>query len=179
MGTPAITAFGSLRNALVNIPPKLEAALNASNTLAQNVVVQISWKDSGKEKNVYTGWTGVSCQKATSPTDSRKNDGVPMFEIDPAFAANVGLREGTRVQLTVHQDPAIAHTIHVEPLTANDWEIIVHQSLVLIDRRNSIQIPWKSISSFKSELSRHCILSQYTCRRLQPLLLTLQESNLL
>jgi peroxin-1 len=125
MGTPAIVSFGPLRNALINVPPKLEAALNASNTLAQNVVIQISWKEGGKDKNAYTGWTGMSCRKTTSPIGTRKNEVVSMFDIDPAFAANVGLREGTRVQLTVHQDVAVAHTIHVEPLTANDWEIMV------------------------------------------------------
>jgi len=127
MGTPAIAAFASLRNALVNVPPKLEAALHASNTLTQNVVIQISWKDAGKDKHVYTGWTGMSCRKTTSPVGTRKNENVPMFDIDPVFAANVGLREGTRVQLTVHQDALVAHTIHVEPLTANDWEIMVRK----------------------------------------------------
>jgi peroxin-1 len=125
MGTPAIAAFSSLRNALINVPPKIEALLNASNTLVQNVVIQITWKDGGKEKNAFTGWTGVTCRKQISPVGARKNDNVAMFDIDPAFAASVGLREGTRVQLTGHQDPAVAHAIHVEPLTANDWEIMV------------------------------------------------------
>ena len=125
MGTPAIVAFASLRNALINVPPKIEAALIASNTFAQNVVIQISWKDGGRDKNAYAGWTGVPCRKTSPPVGARKNDMVAMFDIDPAFAANVGLREGTRVQLTVHQDPVVAHTIHVEPLTANDWEIMV------------------------------------------------------
>lgn len=178
MGTPAIVAFGSLRNALINVPPKLEAALNASNTLAQNVIVQISWKDGGKEKNVYTGWTGFSCRKTSSPMDPRKTDVIPMFEIDPAFASNVGLREGTRVQLTVHQDPAVAHTIHVEPLTANDWEVMVHLSLILIHRRNSIPVSWKFTLFLKYELFQHCTLSQYTCRRPRLPSLTLPQSNL-
>ena len=133
MGTPAIAAFGPLRNALINVPPKLEAALNASNTLAQNVVIQISWKEAGKDKNAYTGWTGMSCRKTMSPVGTRKNEIVSMFDIDPVFAANVGLREGTKVQLTVHQDALVAHTIHVEPLTANDWEIMVHKVVFHVD----------------------------------------------
>ena len=125
MGTPAIAVFASLQNALINVPPKIEAALNTSNTLIQNVVIQISWKEGGRDKNAYTGGTGVSCRKTTSPVGARKNDLVPMFDIDPAFAAILGLREGTRVQLTVHHDVAVADTILVEPLTANDWEIMV------------------------------------------------------
>ena len=126
MGTSAIASFASLRNALIDIPPKLEAALNASNTFAQNVIVQISWKEAGKDKNAYAGWTGVSCRKTFSPLGPRKNDPTTaMFNIDPVFAANIGLREGTRAQLTVHHDPPVAHTVHVEPLTASDWEIMV------------------------------------------------------
>jgi peroxin-1 len=128
MGTPAIAAFASLRNALINVPPRIEAALNASNALTQNIIIQISWKEGGKDKNAYTGWTGVSCRKTISPVGARKNDLIPMFDIDPAFAANLGLREGTRVQLTVHHDAALARAVHVEPLTANDWEIMVLSS---------------------------------------------------
>jgi peroxin-1 len=146
MGTPAVVAFASLRNALINVPPKIEAALIASNTLAQNVVIQITWKDGGKDKNAFTGWTGVSCRRTFSPVGARKDDGVGMFDIDPAFAANVGLREGTRVLLTIHQDPAVAHTIHVEPLTANDWEIMVRYPSYRADCRNSTRTFLKSIS---------------------------------
>jgi len=126
MGTPAIAVFGSLKNALINVPPRLEAALNASNALAQNVIIQISWKEGGKDKNAYAGWTGVSCRKTISPVGVRKNENIGMFDIDPGFAGNIGLKEGTRVQLTVHQDVPVAHTIYVEPLTANDWEIMVY-----------------------------------------------------
>jgi peroxin-1 len=125
MGTPAVVSYSSLKNALINVPPRIEAALTASNTLAQDVVIQISWKEAGKEKNVYVGWTGVSCRKTASPVGSRKSENVAMFDIDPAFAGNVGLKEGTRVLLSVYQDAMVAHTIHVEPLTANDWEIMV------------------------------------------------------
>ena len=126
MGTPAIVSYSSLKNALINVPPRIEAALTASNTLAQDVVIQISWKEAAKDKNVYVGWTGVSCRKTAAPVGgSRKNENAAMFDIDPAFAGNVGLREGTRVMLSVYQDAMVAHTIHVEPLTANDWEIMV------------------------------------------------------
>ena len=125
MGTPAVVSYSSLKNALINVPPRIEAALTASNTLAQDVVIQISWKEAAKEKNVYVGWTGVSCRKIASPVGSRKSENVAMFDIDPAFAGNVGLKEGTRVLLSVYQDAMVAHTIHVEPLTANDWEIMV------------------------------------------------------
>jgi peroxin-1 len=145
MGTPAIASFSSLRNALINVPPKIEAVLNASNSLVQNVVIQITWKEGGKDKNAYVGWTGVSCRKTTSPVGARKNENVPMFDIDPAFAGSIGLREGTRVQLTVHQDVAVAHTVHLEPLTPNDWEIMVSLQGIRVDNRNCIPIFWRSI----------------------------------
>jgi len=146
MGTPAIASFSPLRNALVNLPPKLEAALNASNTFAQNVVVHISWKDNASDKSAYVGWTGVSCRKTLSPVGTRKNENVAMFDIDPLFAANIGLRERTRVQLAIHHDVAVAHTVHVEPLTASDWEIMVNLIPTQLKKfRNFIQISWKSI----------------------------------
>ena|SRR5436305_10793238 len=157
MGTPAIVSYASLRNALINVPPKIEAVLNASNTFAQNVIIQISWKDGGRDKNAYTGWSGISCRKTSSPVGPRKNEIISMFDIDPAFASNVGLREGMRVQLIVHQDPAVAHTVHVEPLTANDWEIMVCHFIHERRRpgeadfvyvrvyRNCIRIFWKLI----------------------------------
>jgi peroxin-1 len=125
MGTSAIACFAPLRNALINVPPKMEQALTAANTLAQNIVIQLSWKDNGRDKSAYVGWTGISCRKTASPVGARKNDNMAMFDIDPAFASNVGLREGTKVQLTVHPDVPVAYTVHVEPLTANDWEIMV------------------------------------------------------
>lgn len=49
---------------------------------------------------------------------------VPLIEIDPTLASTLGLQEGQKVMTTIHTDPPLAHTINIEPLTPDDWEII-------------------------------------------------------
>jgi peroxin-1 len=49
---------------------------------------------------------------------------VPLVEIDATLAAAVGIRDGQKVTATVHFDPPIAHTVNIEPLTPEDWEMI-------------------------------------------------------
>lgn len=49
---------------------------------------------------------------------------VPIVEIDPTLASTLGLVEGQKVMTTIHADPPLAHTVNIEPLTPDDWEII-------------------------------------------------------
>lgn len=49
---------------------------------------------------------------------------VPLVELDPTLANTLGLHEGQRVMTTIHTDPPLAHTVNIEPLTPDDWEII-------------------------------------------------------
>lgn len=49
---------------------------------------------------------------------------VPVVEIDPTLASTLGLGEGQKVLTTIHADPPLAHTVNIEPLTPDDWEII-------------------------------------------------------
>lgn len=49
---------------------------------------------------------------------------VPLVEIDPTLASTLGLLEGQKVMTTIHTDPPLAHTVNIEPLTPDDWEII-------------------------------------------------------
>lgn len=49
---------------------------------------------------------------------------VPLVEIDPTLASTLGLEEGQKVMTTIHADPPLAHTVNIEPLTPDDWEII-------------------------------------------------------
>lgn len=49
---------------------------------------------------------------------------VPLIELDPTLANTLGLHEGQRVMTTIHTDPPLAHTVNIEPLTPDDWEII-------------------------------------------------------
>lgn len=49
---------------------------------------------------------------------------VPLVEIDPTLASTLGLNEGQKVMVTIHADPPLAHTVNIEPLTPDDWEMI-------------------------------------------------------
>lgn len=49
---------------------------------------------------------------------------VPLIELDPTLANTLGLHEGQKVMTTIHTDPPLAHTVNIEPLTPDDWEII-------------------------------------------------------
>ncbi|KAK4913754.1 hypothetical protein LTR28_013734, partial [Elasticomyces elasticus] len=49
---------------------------------------------------------------------------VATVEMDATFGRLLGLAEGQKVGISLHVDPPQAHTIHIEPLTATDWEII-------------------------------------------------------
>src|SRR5689334_11023930 len=49
---------------------------------------------------------------------------VQLVELDATLAKTLGLSEGQKIMATIHLDPPMAHTINIEPLTPEDWEII-------------------------------------------------------
>jgi len=55
---------------------------------------------------------------------SSREQEISLVEIDTAFARTLGISDGLKVTASLHFDPPIAHTIHIEPLTPEDWEII-------------------------------------------------------
>ena len=69
----------------------------------------------------------------------REGDGQAV-EIDATFAATLKLSEGQKVMTTVHVDPPLAHTINIEPLTPEDWEIIeLHASFLELNLQSQIR----------------------------------------
>ncbi|KAI9890006.1 MAG: Peroxisome biosynthesis protein pex1 [Vezdaea aestivalis] len=124
------------RNCLVNLPGSLVEALIESNTPAQNVVVEISYiaTDSSTGSNpgkraIFVGWTGMpSRRRHLSTIDRNSNSGASgsesTVEIDGIFARTVGLTTGQKIWILLHPTPVLAHTVHIEPATTADWEII-------------------------------------------------------
>jgi peroxin-1 len=55
--------------------------------------------------------------------DARDQEGG-VVELDTTLAANLGLTDGQKVTITVHFDPPLVHTVNIEPLTPDDWEMI-------------------------------------------------------
>jgi peroxin-1 len=85
---------------------------------------------------VFVGWTGFASKRKLAPIVSRdgisgtrgntsgRDQEVPLVEIDATFARTLGLSDGQKVTASIHVDPPVAHTINIEPLTPEDWEII-------------------------------------------------------
>ncbi|KAI7516557.1 hypothetical protein KC343_g23273, partial [Hortaea werneckii] len=138
----------NLKSCLLNLPSSLVQLLLNSNTVAQNVVVELGFrgpapqdadpkqKAQGVQKSVFCGWTGMQSQTRLAPVVGRdgiaggrsgrggQEQEVPTVEIDGTFARMVGLSEGLKVSVHLHLDPPQSHTVNIEPLTATDWEII-------------------------------------------------------
>jgi len=55
---------------------------------------------------------------------SARDQEVPLVELDATLAATVELQDGQKVMATIHFDPPITHTVNIEPLTPEDWEMI-------------------------------------------------------
>lgn len=109
----ATVAFAPLRTDLANLPASMAGILFNSNTPAQNVVLELTYQRGLRsEVKVYMGWSGMSSARPDT------------IEMDPTFAQNVGLISGTKVTVNLLPKAPVAHTIHLEPLTTADWEIV-------------------------------------------------------
>ncbi|KAK3077124.1 hypothetical protein LTS18_011158, partial [Coniosporium uncinatum] len=128
-----VALLHSLKNCLVNLPAPLVAVLVNANTVAQNVVVQLTARQPRTPENktpssrsIFAGWTGMqSKQKLVGVvgkdgirggTTAREQE-ISTVEVDATFGRLVGLAEGEKVEVTLHLDPPQAHTVNVEPLT--------------------------------------------------------------
>ncbi|KAL4818837.1 P-loop containing nucleoside triphosphate hydrolase protein [Aspergillus spinulosporus] len=138
--TTAEIALVSLKNCLVNLPPSLVSLLVNANTPAQNVIVELQFRPTGRTSNgsttprsCYLGWTGMPSKRRIAPvvgrdginnSQSTREQDAATVELDTTFGRFLGLGDGQRVGIFIHLDPPVAHTINIEPLTPEDWEII-------------------------------------------------------
>ncbi|ANB12607.1 AAA family ATPase peroxin 1 [Sugiyamaella lignohabitans] len=61
----------------------------------------------------------------TSASDARPgSSSSDILEIDPTFASGLGLDQKQKVTIVIHADPPQAHTVHLDPVTNSDWEIV-------------------------------------------------------
>lgn len=112
----------TLKNCLLNLPSSLVTVLLNSNTIAQNVVVELNYrvpapagqdqkqKTASISKSVFMGWTGMQSQAKIAPivgrdglasarAGGRQEQEVPTVEVDATFGRLLGLSEGTKVRL--------------------------------------------------------------------------------
>ncbi|KAF8451533.1 hypothetical protein BGX38DRAFT_1049822, partial [Terfezia claveryi] len=147
--TPAIIVLHPTKNCLVNLPGSLVNVLVGSNTPAQNVIVELSWKATSQTtgltttRSAFMGWTGMQSKRRTAaPTSGRSGTTKEenAIEMDPAYARTVGLTEGVKINISIHIDPPTSHTVHIEPLTPSDWEIIdLHASYLELNLLSQIR----------------------------------------
>ena len=114
----------------------------------QNVIVELSYKSASGSKSVFVGWTGMPSKRRAAPPvgrdgltrgSSRDQDGQ-VVEMDATLASTLELTEGQRVTATVHVDPPVAHTINIEPLTPEDWEMIeLHATFLELNLQSQIR----------------------------------------
>ncbi|KAL2131668.1 hypothetical protein VTI74DRAFT_4764 [Chaetomium olivicolor] len=141
--TTAEISLVHLQNCFVNLPASLASLLANVNTPAQNVVVELAYRvhappgasssGAATTKSIYVGWTGMASKRKIAPLVGRDGYGsmrggrdqeVSLVEMDATLAATVGLKDGQKVTTTIHFDPPMAHTVNIEPLTPEDWEMI-------------------------------------------------------
>ncbi|KAF5239249.1 hypothetical protein FAUST_5014 [Fusarium austroamericanum] len=132
-------SLSHLKSCLVNLPTSLVSLLVNVNTPAQNVIVELSYRDASstgsgsQQRSIFVGWTGMPSKRRTAPPGTRdglngsrssRDQEVQLVELDATLAKTLGLSEGQKIMATIHLDPPMAHTINIEPLTPEDWEII-------------------------------------------------------
>ncbi|ODA82951.1 hypothetical protein RJ55_01460 [Drechmeria coniospora] len=148
-----------LKNCLVNLPSSLVSLLLNVNTPVQNVVIELSYRPppaSGQSgsaaapRSVFVGWTGLPSKRRPPPPVNRdglagsrgssRDQEVQIVEIDATLAGTLELFDGQKVTATVHVDPPIAHTINIEPLTPEDWEMIeLHATFLELNLQSQIR----------------------------------------
>lgn len=100
--TPCTVSLTPLRNSLLNLPASLVSVLSHQNTPAQNVVVELAPRaPAPAAHSTFAGWTGMqSKRKPTAGMAQAPRAGEDaVVEMDPAFARNAGLSEGSKARL--------------------------------------------------------------------------------
>ncbi|OQD81799.1 hypothetical protein PENANT_c025G02492 [Penicillium antarcticum] len=172
---PAATAevaLVPLKNCLVNLPSSLVALLVNANTTAQNVIIELQYKSNSakangapRQQSCFLGWTGMPSKRRLAPVVGRdginggysREQEVSTIELDTTFGRLLGITEGQKVGLFIHLDPPIAHTINIEPLTPEDWEIIeLHATFLELNLLSQIRaLPNPTYNAPQSEQHMH------------------------
>ncbi|KAJ3049838.1 Peroxisome biosynthesis protein pex1 [Rhizophlyctis rosea] len=101
-----------------------------SGTVGITKVLELSWSQKSPTKKsrrtAYVGWAGGSAQaeNAKDAAPVGRKDPVDRLEIDALYGRALGLSNGQTVDLTFFKEAVTGQSIHVEPLTADDWEIL-------------------------------------------------------
>ncbi|OBZ91846.1 Peroxisome biosynthesis protein PAS1 [Choanephora cucurbitarum] len=122
MPKPLIVQYTPTRSCLVNLPHKWVNALLDQKKVPQNVILEISLEN----KKVYCGWSGEASKplQPNSVFTHGANSKLDVLELDPQFGTALGFQEGQKVNVDFCRNVPECTTVHVEPLTEDDWEIL-------------------------------------------------------
>ena len=89
---------------------------------------------SKRKTSAPLGRDGINGSRGGRELDSQ------LVEIDATLASALDLSDGQKVMATIHVDPPVAHTVNIEPLTPEDWEIIeLHATFLEIHLQSQIR----------------------------------------
>lgn len=153
MGRQVNLRLRALKTSLVNLPPILVSQLSAQSITPQSLAIELSRINTSEgshskaevNNRLFVGWSGLPTtdQKDTNLSRSgrpngggvwqnsthRTRDGtIPNFiepiEIDSSVAGEMGWHDNDRLSIKFHHGMTVAKTVHVDPVSVDDWEIL-------------------------------------------------------
>ncbi|KAL1634205.1 Peroxisome biosynthesis protein pex1 [Neofusicoccum ribis] len=115
-----VALLHSLKNCLVNLPASLVSVLVNANAVAQNVVVELTYRQASPDstatpngaksvqRSVFLGWTGMQAQRRPAPVVGRdgiagsrgtpvgREQDLAVVELDATFGRLLGLADGQK-----------------------------------------------------------------------------------
>ncbi|KAI7871794.1 P-loop containing nucleoside triphosphate hydrolase protein [Spinellus fusiger] len=120
-----IVQFTPLQTCLVHLPSAWSHALLEQGKLPQNVMVELNWSYQNSPHKAYCGWSGEPSAALSANAVFKYGSHPPeVLSIDPQFGQAIGLVEGQMVNVDFCRNVPECASIHVEPHTEDDWEIL-------------------------------------------------------
>ncbi|KAI9012001.1 P-loop containing nucleoside triphosphate hydrolase protein [Phycomyces nitens] len=141
-----LVTFTPIRSCLVHLPSPWANALLDQGKLPQNVMVELSWLNQSTIQKAYCGWSGEA-SKALDPNAVFKYGNSPpeVLAIDPQFGQAIGLSEGQLVSVEFCRNVPECVSVHVEPHTEDDWEILeLHAGYVEDNLLSQIRVVYEN-----------------------------------
>ncbi|KND02495.1 AAA family ATPase peroxin 1 [Spizellomyces punctatus DAOM BR117] len=148
MGHKLTVAFANLHSCFVHLPPSWSNALwdRLKALKAGEVVLELLWADksTGSGGKAFVGWAGGATTRTSQNGPLSSSPDSEYLELDAQYGRALGLREGQVVNVEFCKDVVSGTSVHVEPLTADDWEILeLHAGYLEEQFLNQVRIVWK------------------------------------
>ncbi|KAI5890368.1 AAA-domain-containing protein [Schizophyllum commune H4-8] len=123
--------FVPLKSSLVNLPLSIYGPLLQKSVRPQSLAVHLTLveEEGSKSKNgkveAFVGWTGMASASSLAHFNAgSSSSSFETIEIDPQFAQDLGLAQGSLVEIGLLHDLPFAKSVGTEPVSSDDWEII-------------------------------------------------------